>query len=110
MAATHAHDRGGKHYLFDILYLISPVSASPTDAARVLQRRPTPGMEAILIERLRWWSNRPNAGWSDFLPLATRVELHCEAMVVDVPPPPHEKRLIPRRFGRLLASEARLLD
>ncbi len=87
MAATHAQGRGGKRYL----YYISPVPASHPDSARVLRRIPAPGIENILMERLRYWSSRPNAGWSDLLPFVTRVELHCEAMVVDLLPPPHEK-------------------
>lgn len=87
MAATHAHGRGGKRYL----YYISPVPASHPDAARVLRRVPAPGVEDILMERLRCWSSRPNAGWFDLLPFVARVELHCEALVVELVPPPHEK-------------------
>ncbi|OBX17981.1 hypothetical protein A9995_13635 [Erythrobacter sp. QSSC1-22B] len=90
MAATHAHGRGGKRYL----YYISPVPASHPDAARVLRRVPAPGIEDILMERLRCWSSRPNAGWSDLLPFVVRVELHCDALVVDLSPPPHEKWLV----------------
>jgi DNA invertase Pin-like site-specific DNA recombinase len=87
MAATHARGRGARRYL----YYISPVPASHPDAARVLRRVPAPGIEEIVIERLRCWTKRPNDGWSDLMPYVSHIELHPDAVVVDLVPPPHEK-------------------
>lgn len=86
MAATHARGRGGQRYL----YYISPVPASDPDAVRVLRRVPAPAIEAILVERLRRWSRRPHATWSELVAFVRRVELHPEAVIVDLAPPLHE--------------------
>jgi len=87
MAATHARGRGGKRYLYDI----SPVPASHPDASRVLRRVPASGIEDIVMGRLRCWTNRPNAGWSDLTPFIGRIEAHCSAIVAELTPPPHEE-------------------
>ncbi|WP_374406293.1 recombinase family protein [Pelagerythrobacter sp.] len=86
MAATHARGRGGKRYL----YYISPVPASDPDAGRVLRRVSAPAIEDILVERLRSWSKRPAAAWSDIRSFVRRIELHPDAVVVDLAPPAHE--------------------
>ena len=86
MAATHARGHGGKRYL----YYVSPVSASDPDAARVLRRVAAPAIEEILIERLRCWTRRHTTTWLEVRPFIRRVELHPEAVVVDLAPPPHE--------------------
>jgi len=86
MAATHARGRGDRRYL----YYISSVPASHPDADRVLRRVPAPAVEEIVMERLRAWSSRPASGWSDLLPFLKRVEVHREAIVVDLLPPAHE--------------------
>ena len=87
MAATHARGRGGQRYL----YYISPVPASHPDASRVLRRVPASGIEDIVIERLRCWMKRPNAGWSDLAPFIGRIEVYCTAIVAELAPPPHEE-------------------
>lgn len=86
MAATHARGRGGQRYL----YYISPVPASDPDAARVLRRVPAPAIEEILLERLRRWSKRSHASWAELRLFVKRVELHPEAVLVDLAPPLHE--------------------
>jgi len=87
MAATHARGRGDRRYL----YYTSPVPASHPDAGRVLRRVPAPGIEEIIIERMRAWSGRGSACWSGLAPFMKRVELHPEAIVFDVLPPAHER-------------------
>lgn len=86
MAPTHAHGRGGQRYL----YYISPVPASDPDAPRVLRRIPAPAIEEILLERLRYWTRRQNAGWAEITPFIRRIELHPGAVVIDLAPPAHE--------------------
>ncbi|UVI39197.1 recombinase family protein [Qipengyuania spongiae] len=86
MAPTHARGRGGKRYL----YYVSLVAPSD-DAARVLRRVPAPNIEELLIELMRSWTARPNAGWPELLRFLRRVELHPEAVIVDLVKPAHEK-------------------
>ncbi len=86
MAATHARGRGGQRYL----YYISPVPASDPDAVRVLRRVPAPAIEEILVDRLRRWSTRPRASWSELSAFVRRVELHPEAVIIVVAQPMHE--------------------
>ena len=86
MTATHACGRSGQRYL----YYVSPVSASDPDAARVLRRVPALNIEEVVIERLRCWSTRPQAGWSELLRFIRRIDLHPDSIVVDLVPPPHE--------------------
>jgi len=66
------------------------VPASDPDAVRVLRRAPAPAIEEILVERLRCWTRRPVAAWTELRPFIRRIELHPAAVVVDLAPPPHE--------------------
>jgi len=93
MAATHARGRGDRRYL----YYISPVRASHPEANRVLRRVSAAGVEEIIIERLRAWSGRQSGGWSDLAPFLKKVELHPEAIVVDLIPPAHENWTVDQR-------------
>jgi hypothetical protein len=43
-----------------------------------------------VIDRLRRWTGRRSAGWSDLAPFFRRAELHPDAIAVDLVPPAHE--------------------
>lgn len=86
MSATHARGRGGQRYV----YYISRVPASHADAQRVLRRAPAAAIEDLLISCLRRWSGRQGWGWSELMPYLKRVELHQEALIVELVPPAHE--------------------
>ncbi len=87
MAATHACGRAERRYL----YHVSRVPASDPDAVRVLRRVPAPQIESIPIERLRSWTGRPTAGWSELTTYVTRVGLYPETIVVDLVSSAHER-------------------
>jgi hypothetical protein len=56
----------------------------------VLRRAPAAHLEELLIGRLRCWTQRQATRWSDLAPYLKRVELHREALVVQLAPPAYE--------------------
>lgn len=88
MTPTHSRGRSGRRYSY---YTSSPLQAGGEVPADIPRRVAAREIEALLLQRLRLWSARPDAHWPLFLPWLRRVELHQVALCIVIAPPPHER-------------------
>jgi len=87
MSPVHARGRSGQRYLYYVSAALQTGGSVPDD---VISRVPALAVEEAIMERLRRWSDRSSAGWSDLAPFLRRVEVRNNCIIIDVAPPPHE--------------------
>lgn len=87
MSPTSARGKSGQRYVY---YVSAPLQNGGSIPDGILSRVSAPTIEDAVLERLRRWSDRFAAGWTDFASALRRVEVRRDCIMVDVAAPPHE--------------------
>jgi site-specific DNA recombinase len=87
MTPAHARGRSGQRYHY---YVSAPLQAGGMVSDHVVGRVPALAIEEGVVERLRRWSGRTASAFTDLSRFLRRVEVHRDAVIIDVEPPAHE--------------------
>ena len=88
MTPAHSRGRSGRRYTY---YVSAPLQTGGDVPADIPRRVPAMRIEALVLERLRLWSGRPDSDWSFFRQGIHRIDLHRSTIQLTILPPAQER-------------------
>ncbi|MBX3560939.1 MAG: recombinase family protein [Sphingomonas sp.] len=89
MTPAHARGRGGRRYLY---YVSAPLQEGRKPHRDTIRRVPGARIEAAVVDRLRRWTRQPDLGRNAIADHVTRVEVHNDALVIELAAGPFADR------------------
>jgi site-specific DNA recombinase len=88
MSPTHSRGRGGRSYRYYVSTQLQRGGRAAERSADDLLRIPAPGVEQLVLDRLRRIAGRPTAPWSELRASLRRVEVRPQTVSLTVLAPP----------------------
>lgn len=89
MTPAHARGRSGRRYLY---YVSAPLQEGRKLHRDIIRRVPGARIEAAVVDRLRRWTGKPNMGQGSIANHVSRVEVHNDALVIELASGPFADR------------------